>query len=89
MYTIILKDPEENAQIDVDWSAVLETDTITSSNWTVPAGLTLVSSQNTTTTARAYLYAGVLGEHYYITNSIVTAAGRTTNRTFVVRIIDR
>lgn len=89
MYTIIEKDADENAQIDVDWSAALETDTITSSSWGVPTGLTLVGSQNTATTTRAYLDDGTLGQHYYISNSITTLAGRTTKRTFVVRIISR
>ena len=71
----------------VDWSGLLDTDTISTSAWTVETtGLTSAAESNTTTTATARL-SGTPGE-YLITNKVVTAAGDTRERQIVVCIKD-
>ena len=42
--TTFLKDPEAVLDYTVDWGIWLDTDTISTSNWTVPAGITKDSS---------------------------------------------
>ena len=79
------KDP--NAIIDYawDWTAWLAdrgNDTISNSTWTVPAGLTEVSNNESNGVAAVFLSGGVDGYKYVVTNRIVTAGGRTEERSF-------
>lgn len=84
-----LKDP--NAVLDYinDWSDWLVTDTIATSTWTVPTGITKDSSSNTTTTATVWLSGGTAGVSYTVVNRIVTAAGRTEDRSVVLMVLER
>lgn len=72
-----------------DWSAWLGTDTITTSTWTVGTGLTKGADTHDTTTTTVWLSAGVLGTRVAVTNRIVTAAGKTDERTFYITVKDR
>jgi hypothetical protein len=77
-----VKDPDALLDYDIDWSPWLGADTISSSVWVVEAGTVVVSSdQFTNKVTKVWLQGGVLGEHCRITNRIVTAAGRTDDRT--------
>jgi hypothetical protein len=73
------KDPSEVLDYQIDWAPVLESDTIATSTWIVPAGFTVGSSTNTATTTTVWLSGGDLGPHL-ITNRITTAGGRTFER---------
>jgi len=68
----------------IDWSTYLGSDTISSSSWSVPGGITTVSNSNTTTAATIYLSGGTAGQTYKLTNTIVTAGGRTDSRDIVI-----
>ena len=74
-----------------DWTAWLGSDTIASSSWSVDDSEDIVidSDSNTTTSAIVWLSAGTLGEKYEVTNTIVTAAGRTDSRTIKVTITEK
>lgn len=84
-----LHDPEAVLDYAVDWSAWLGTDTISTVTWTVPTGLVLASQANTTTVATAWISGGVAGTVYTVECKIVTAAGRTDERSFVLRVVER
>lgn len=71
------KDPDETLDYQIDWSTTLGTDTISTSVWTVPVGITEASSANTTTTATIFLSGGTDGTRYDLTNTITTAGGLT------------
>lgn len=73
----------------IDWSTWFATDTISTSTRAVPTGLTQVTAANTTTTATVWLSGGTLDTPYTVTNRIVTARGRTDERTIVLYIRDR
>lgn len=73
---------------EVDWSDDLGSDTISTSTFTVPAGLTKDSESNTTTTATVWLSGGADGDRYLITNEVVTAGGRTLRKSFEVLVAD-
>jgi len=73
--------------IGLDWAEWLETDTITLSEWTADAELTLSRKQNTTTTTSCYVSGGILSKTYQITNKITTLDGKVDTR-YVTIVID-
>lgn len=83
------KDPDAVLDYQIDWETWLNGDTISSSDWIVPDGLTENDASNTTTTATIWLSGGSADEQYTVTNRIVTAGGRTDDRSIVVRVQDR
>lgn len=82
-----IKDPDEVLDYVIDWTATLDGDTISTSTWTVPAGLTKDSSSNTTTAATIWLSGGTVNTDYAVLNRITTAGGRTLDKTltFLIR----
>ena len=70
----------------LDWSADLRTgDTIASSAWTGPQGLTLSASTHSATATVVWAEGFAIGSDYTLTNTIVTAQGRTDSRVMVIR----
>ena len=86
-----LKDPAAVLDYGFDWSTDgwLGADTIATSTWTVPAGLTSEATSNTTTTATIWLSGGTVGQVYEVANKNVTAAGRTDERSMTIRVENR
>lgn len=78
------KDPHAKLDYSVDWTRWLNGDTISSSSWSVPAGLYLSAQSETTGIATCWLMSGTAGQAYQVTNSITTAAGRVDERTFTI-----
>jgi hypothetical protein len=90
MATILTKDPDAVLDYGLDWEPWLAgVDTIASSQWFAPVGLTIESDAHTDTTATVWLSEGVRGAQYLVTNRITTASGRTEDRSFVLQIADR
>ena len=88
MSNVFLKDPDAVLDYSIDWSQWLPTlDTISTSNWTVPTGITEDSSSNSATIATIMLSGGTLNNDYELVNRIVTAGGRTQDQT--IRILVR
>lgn len=84
------KDPDATLDYTVNWAPWLtDGDAIDSVAWEVPAGLTLVSSSNTTTKATAFLSGGELGERYRVVCRVTTTGGRIDDRTVQLRIAQR
>ena len=84
------KDPDETLDFTIDWSDwLVDSDTISSSAWDVPVGITEVSKSNDTTTAWIFLSGGTDGAEYKLTNTIVTAGGRTAQRTIQILVDER
>lgn len=84
-----IKDPAATLDYGLDWSAWLEGDTIATSTWTIPAGLTTADDSNDTTTTTVWLGGGIAGTTYRVTNQITTAGGRTDERTIRITVSDR
>jgi len=84
------KDPNAVEPFTWDWSEVMaETstaDTIATSAFTVPTGITADSDSNTTTTTTVVLSGGTAGTAYEILNRITTANSRTLDKTFIVLV---
>lgn len=82
------KDPDEVLDYQVNWSEWLGADTITTSTWTVQTGITDGLKTNTSTTTTIWLSGGTAGVEYEIKNKIVTAGGRTAERSFYVAMVE-
>ena len=82
------KDPADILDYQIDWSAALGTDTISTSAWTVPAGFTITNQASTTTTTTVWLSGGPAGVQR-ITNRITTAGGRTIERSVQMTVEER
>jgi hypothetical protein len=78
------QDPSDILDYTVNWGAFLLGDTITTSAWTVSTGLTSVLETNSTTAATIWISGGQAGVSYTVTNTIMTAGGRTAERSFTL-----
>lgn len=88
--TTYTKDPTAALDYGLDWAAWLDGDTISTSTWTqVPAALTFGARTHDTTSTTVWLSGGTHGQTVKVRNLIVTAAGRTDERTLVIEVRDR
>ena len=86
------KDPDAVLDYSVDWSTWLDGDTISTSTWTVSGAdsdLVIDSDTNSTTATTVWLSGGTKNYGYILTNRIVTAAGRTDDRSVTVTMVDK
>ena len=93
-----IKDPDAVLDYGIDWSdkdaatnaigdnGWLQGDTIASSVWTVPAGITKDSDSFNDTSAIAWLSGGVIGKRYELANTVTTAGGRTEDRSISILV---
>lgn len=86
MKTFESKDPDALKDYTIDWSRWLQGDTIVSSIWIVPAGITKASATAATSSTVIWLSGGMHAAEFVITNRITTAAGRIEDRSFVVPV---
>ena len=72
------KDPDDIAEYSINWEERLdEGDSIFSSEWLVPSGLTKGVASVAGKIATVWLSGGTHGEKYVIVNRVVTQQGRT------------
>jgi hypothetical protein len=84
------KDPKAKLQYGFDWSSWLDSgDTISTSVWTVPTGITEVSNANDDDSTTITLSGGTAGETYTVANKITTADGYIDERSFDVVVENR
>lgn len=88
------KFPDALGQLEygLDWSEwLVEGDTIVSSVWLVPNGLTVVAQSQTSTTTTVWLKGGVNGQVYNVVNRITTASSpsRIDDRTIQITMQPR
>jgi hypothetical protein len=85
------KDPNDEVDYHVNWSRYLTRigDVIQSSSWPViPAGITRMSDTHDDTRTTIWLSGGTAGTDYLLTNRIVTAGGRTLDKSITIRVRD-
>lgn len=88
--SVASKGPEEDLDWTEDWTAFLDGDEISSSEWTVtPPGLEIHSLSRTLTHTVAWLRGGTLGTLYELNNKITTAAARVAERSLFVLVENR
>lgn len=84
-----MKDPDAVLDYHIDWSKWLDGDTISASTWDAPTGITIDSSDFTSTTAVVWLSEGTEGSTYKVVNSITTSDGRSDDRTLFINVRER
>lgn len=91
------KDPDAKLDYQIDWRAdesdggpyLEDGETISTSTWDVPAGLTQVTPAPSIVSGEKtviWLSGGTVGEWYRVVNSIVTSAGRDDDRSIMIFI---
>ncbi len=86
------KDPDAALDYGFNWTAWLETgDTILTSAWDVPSGLTLDNSSFTSTHTTVWLSGGTAGDKYLVRNRITTINNpvRGDDRSLLIRVVER
>jgi hypothetical protein len=88
MASQFIKDPNAVLDYQWDWSAWLPTgDTISTSTVTITSGdVAKNSDSHTATTVTAWLSAGTVSTEAEVTARVVTAQGRTDDRTITLKI---
>jgi hypothetical protein len=90
MARLYSKDPGEKLKYTFDWVDWLSSgETISTSSWTVPSGLTKVAEVNTTTTSTVTLDGGTLGTTYRCKLTITTNQGQIAVRSVDIRVEER
>ena len=89
-----LIDPDETLDYSFNWSSFLAVDspadTIQSSNWYVsPAGPTLSNPSSAGAVTSTFISGTALGQVYVLTNRVVTAAGRTAEKSVTLACENR
>lgn len=85
-----VKDPDATLDYTWDWTDWLNGDTISGTpTITVPAGITKSTQSNTTTAVTAWMTGGTVNGTYDIACKIVTAGGRTDERTVRIEVRNR
>lgn len=87
-----VKDPDEVLEYPIDWSGpngLDPGDTILTSTWTVPTGITKQSDSKTTTATLVWLTGGTNGVEYLCVNHITTAQGRQFDKTLIILVIEK
>ena len=89
-YTIV-KDPNAILDYTFDWSEWLDaiTDTIASQSIVAETGITNDSSSISGKTVIAWISGGTAGNTYRVTCRIVTAGGRTDDRSIFIKVKER
>jgi hypothetical protein len=80
------KDPNSTEDFLFDWTLELNGDTIVSSVWSAPAGITVVSNSNISTLTTARISGGTLGQTYLVQNTVTLASGQIKTRGITISI---
>lgn len=82
------KDPNAVLDYSIDWGTnyLESSDTISTSAWTVPTGITKDSDTKSGTKTTIWLSGGSAGESYELVNRIVTNDGRTDDRSIRINV---
>ena len=87
---IYTKDPEAKLDYGFNWENWLANgESIISSIWTVPEGLTKITDSFTGILTTIWLLGGIVGINYDVVNHIITSQGREDDRTIRIKVRQR
>jgi len=87
---VFTKDPQDVLDYVLDWSDWLDTsETISTSTWTVPSGITKDSDSKSSSETVIWLSGGTVYENYRLVNHIVTSLNREKDQTIIIYIVDK
>lgn len=82
------KDPNDVIDVTFNWVGFLDGDTLATSTFLLPDGMTQDSSSNTTLRTTVWLSGGSAVTLCRVTNRITTAGGRTKDMTKLVMVVE-
>jgi hypothetical protein len=86
---MFIKDPNETLNYILDFTSELAQDTISTSTWVVPSGITQSGSATIVgRTTQIVLRGGTTGAKYKLVNTIVTAGGNTIEKFFYIYVVE-
>jgi hypothetical protein len=80
------KDPDAVKNYGINWEPWLGSETIATSSWTFPSGITNEDDSNTTTTTLVQVSGGTEGDDYELVNHIVTSGGQEDERSILIQV---
>jgi hypothetical protein len=80
------KEPTEELNFGINWSDWLGSLTITSSSWSSPSGITIVTSSIDGPSTMVRLSGGTWGETYELSNTIIASNTESETRSIIIRI---
>jgi hypothetical protein len=83
---VYTKDPNATLDYIINWLDWLGSDTIATSTWVVPTGLSEVSDAFASTYTTIWLAGGNAESNYTVTNEVVSAGGRTDRRYLTILV---
>jgi hypothetical protein len=83
------KDPDSTTDFAFDWSADLDGDTLSTSVFLLPDGLTQVSVIMEPTRTAIFVSGGSCGAIYRITNRVTTSGGRSWDKTIYIKVTEQ
>jgi hypothetical protein len=88
--TLAVKDPQDSVWYTVDWTDWLATaETISTTDWTVPTGITQAAVTATSKTSLIKLSGGTAGVTYKIACKATTSTAQVVERSFLVPVANR
>lgn len=88
----LLKDPSAELDYGFDWAErgwLQDGETVVAQVWTIPPGLTLITSQIVGSKTVAWIAGGTAGTEYTIACRITTSGGRTDERSITLKVRER
>ena len=80
------KSAAEITDFTLDWSQVVGADSIITSAWTVPSGITGSNQSSTATTASIRIAAGTASLFYPFVNTITRISGQVDQESLVITV---
>jgi hypothetical protein len=80
------KDPDATIKLTFYWASQLNGETISTSDFVLPDGLTEGTNSGTGSTRATLVSGGSCGGKYRVTNRITTSGGRTLDQTKTVLV---
>jgi hypothetical protein len=71
----------------INWALWLTSDTIVTSEWTVPTGIVKDSDSHNNVLCTIWLSGGTKGTNYILTNTITTAGLRTEMQDIIINCV--
>ena len=83
------KDPDDSIWYQIEWDEeIASTETLSSASWTVPTGLTEVSSSVSGTKALIRLSSGTAGTEYTLVCQITKDTGETVSKAISIPVAE-
>jgi hypothetical protein len=82
----IIKHPSAKLDYKIDWETWLDGDTLVTSEWDVPEGVSMEGESNDTLTTTVWISGGIDTLNYSLINRVTTTLGRLENKELIIKV---